>query len=183
MDTMASILERRSIRKYKTEPIKEQDLAQILEAIRWAPSWANCQPWEVIVVRDPEVKKKLQGAMSKGNPAREAFVTAPVVIAMCGRLNKSGVYKGKMVTSLGDWMMFDLGIACQNLCLAAHALGLGTVHAGYLDHKAASELLGLPDDVTVVELVPVGYPDHGPSAPKRREISEFVYHDRFGHRA
>jgi len=182
MDTIESILGRRSIRKYKTDAIKDEDLAKLLDAIRWAPSWANAQPWEVVVVRDIEVKKKLQNIMSKNNPAKDAIVTAPIVFAMCGRYNKSGVYKGSTVTSLGDWMMFDLGIACQNLCLAAYSLGLGTVHAGYLDHKAASQALGLPDDVTVVELIPVGYPESSPNPPGRKQISEFVFHDRYGHR-
>ncbi len=183
MDTMTSILGRRSVRRYKPDSINDQDLAQVLEAIRWAPSWANSQPWEVIVVRDPEVKKKLRDIMPKGNPATKAMEAAPVVIAMCGRWNKSGVYKGDMVTTLGDWMMFDLGIACQNLCLAAYALGLATVHTGFLDHKAAGEVLGLPDDVTVVELIPLGYPDQDPKPPARRQISEFVSHDKYGHRA
>ena len=180
MDTISCILERRSIRKYKSEPVKDQDLAQVLEAIRWAPSWANVQPWEVVVIRDRDVKQKLADTLPKGNPAKNAILTAPVVIAMCGRWNKSGIYKDKMVTSLEDWMLFDLGIACQNLCLAARALNMGTVHAGYLDHKAASAVLGLPEDVTVVELVPLGYPDHSPGAPKRREIKEFVSYDKFG---
>jgi nitroreductase len=175
-------MERRSIRKYTSAPIKDQLLAQVLEAIRWAPSWANVQPWEVIVIRDEQTKEKLSEVLSKGNPARKAMIAAPVVIAMCGRWKKSGMYKGGMVTSLGDWMMFDLGIACQNLCLAAHSLGLATLHAGYLDHKAASELLELPEDVTVVELIPLGYPNESPSPPKRREISEFVSYDKYGKR-
>ena len=183
MDTMECILGRRSVRKYKPDAIKDDDLAKLLDAIRWSPSWANAQPWEVIIVRDAEVRKKLQAALPRGNPAKDAILSAPMVLAMCGRYNKSGVYKGNMVTSLGDWMMFDLGIACQNLCLAAYSLGLGTVHVGYLEnHKAASEALGLPDDVTVVELIPVGYLESIPNPPGRRQLSEFVSHDRYGHR-
>ena len=182
MDTMECILGRRSVRKYKPDAIKDEDLAKLLDAIRWSPSWANAQPWEVIVVRDAELKKKLQTTLSKNNPSKDAVLAAPVLFAMCGRYNKSGVYKGSTVTALGDWMMFDVGIACQNLCLAACSLGLGTVHVGFLDHKAASEALGLPEDVTVVELIPVGYPETIPNPPGRRQISEFVSHDRYGHR-
>ncbi len=182
MDTMTSVLGRRSIRKYKKDPINSQDLAQVLEAIRWAPSWANVQPWEVVLVRDADVKKRLQETLPKGNPAKEAIVAAPVVIAMCGRWNESGFYKGKNVSSLGDWMMFDLGLACQNLCLAAHALGLATVNVGYIDHDAAGKVLEVPENVTVVELIPLGYPDHSPNPPKRKNINEFVSHDKFGQR-
>lgn len=182
MDIISCILDRRSIRKFKTDPIKDEDLAKLIDSVKWAPSWANAQPWEVIIVRDVEIKKKLADCLSKGNPARSATENAPIVFAMCGRFCKSGFYKDKAVTDLGDWMMFDLGIASQNLCLAAHSLGLGTVHAGYLDHKAANAILEMPENITVVELIPVGYPDQTPSAPKRREPLEFVSYDKFGNK-
>lgn len=182
MDTFESIFKRRSVRKYKPEPVKDEDLNKILEAVRWSPSWANVQPWEVIIVKNEEMKKKLQGAMPEGNPARKAIVNAPVLIVMIGRKNLSGVYKGVFATTLGDWMMFDLGIACQNLCLAAWALGLGTVHAGLLSHDAANKVLELPNDLTVIELIPLGYPDHEPSAPPRKELKQFVSYEKFGNR-
>ena len=122
---------RRSVRKYEPRPIPQEALDTVLEAVRWAPSWANTQCWEVVVVRDPERKRQLQETLpEKGNPARPAMVEAPVVLALCGRLRRSGYYKDQAVTKFGDWMLFDLGIACQNLCLAAHALGLGTVIVG-----------------------------------------------------
>lgn len=182
MDTLDSIFKRRSVRRYKPDPVSDKDLEQVLEALRWAPSWANTQPWEIVVVRDDDVKLKLQETIPEGNPARKAMVKAPVIIVLCGKKGVSGVYKGNTVTALGDWMMFDVGIAGQNLCLAAHALGLGTVHAGYVDHEAASEVLGLPEDVTVVELIPLGHPDHDPSAPPRKELTEFVSYDEYGKR-
>ena len=82
----------------------------------------------------------------------------------------------------GDWMMFDLGIATQNLCLAAWSLGLATVHIGYIDHKKAKQVLGLPEDIEVVELIPLGYPDHEPKAPPRKALSDFVHWNRFGNK-
>jgi len=182
MDTLECIFKRRSVRRYKPDPVKEEDLNKVLEAVRWAPSWANVQPWEVIVVKDEETKRKLQGALPEGNPARKAVLAAPLLLVMCGRKNLSGVYKNQFVTSLGDWVMFDIGIACQNLCLAAKALGLGTVHAGLLNHDAANKILELPADLTVLELIPLGYPDHEPSAPPRKELKQFVSYDKFGNR-
>jgi nitroreductase len=182
MDTLECIKARRSVRKYKSDPVPPEKLNEVLEAFRLAPSWANLQPWELVVVTDPAMKEKLQDTLPKGNPARSAMVQAPVVIAVCGVKGKSGMYKNEAVTALGDWFMFDLGIAAQNLCLAACALGLGTVHAGYLDHQKASELLGLPPDRTVVELVPLGFPDHEPKNPGRKALAEFVHRDQYGKR-
>ena len=180
MDTMTCIRSRRSVRKFKSDPIPPAVLTEVLEAFRWAPSWANVQAWELVVVTDPAIKAKLQETLAPGNPARNGLVQAPVVIAACGRKGKSGVYKDKQMTILGDWFMFDLGIAAENLCLAACALGLGTVHAGLIDQQKAGEVLGLPPEVTMVELIPLGYPDHEPKAPPRRPLNEFVHQERFG---
>jgi len=68
----------------------------------------------------------------------------------------------------------------ENLALAAHSLGLGTVHVGAFDAKKAAEILGVPDGYCVVELTPLGYPDHEAKAPPRKELSEIVFYDRFG---
>jgi nitroreductase len=75
--------------------------------------------------------------------------------------------------------MFDLGLATQNLCLTAHELGLGTVIVGLLDHDKAKSVLHVPDTHEVVVLIPLGYPAKSPSAPKRKEISEFTHYETF----
>lgn len=171
---------RRSVRKYEPRPIPPEALDTVLEAVRWAPSWANTQCWEVVVVRDPERKRQLQETLpEKGNPARPAMVEAPVVLALCGRLRRSGYYKDQAVTKFGDWMLFDLGIACQNLCLTAHALGLGTVIVGLFDHDRARGILKVPADCELVALVPLGYPANVGSAPRRREVAEFAHSETF----
>jgi nitroreductase len=76
--------------------------------------------------------------------------------------------------------MFDTGIAMQNLCLTAHSLGLGTVVVGMFDHKKAESMLGLSENVEIVAMTPLGYPATGGTAPKRKEISEFVFSDHYG---
>ncbi|MFP5212032.1 MAG: nitroreductase family protein, partial [Acidobacteriota bacterium] len=124
-------------------------------------------------------KQKLQETLSKGNPGTRATVEAPAVIAMCGKLKSSGFYKGEVTTKHGDWFMFDLGIATQSLCLAAHHLGLGTVILGLFDHDKVKEVLNIPEGYENVSLIPIGYPARGTSAPKRREISEFTHTDQF----
>jgi len=178
-DLMDAIRNRRSIRHYQAKDVPAGVLERVLEAVRWSPSWANTQCWEIVVVKDPEVKLKLQETLVKGNPAARAMVEAPLVLAVCGRLQAAGYYKGQVTTKLGDWFMFDLGIATQSLCLAAHDEGLGTVIAGLLDHEKAREVLHVPAGYEVVALIPVGYPDKGAGAPTRREIGEFVHFDKF----
>jgi nitroreductase len=177
---MEIIKGRRSIRRYQDREIPEEDLNQVLEAIRWSPSWANTQCWEVIVIKDSGIKQKLQEVLSTGNPATKAIgEEASVVIALCGKLERAGYKKGQSTTKFGDWFMFDLGIATQNLCLAAHNLNLGTVIVGLFDHDKAKDILKVPEGYEVVALVPLGYTAKEASAPPRKEIGEFVHYDTF----
>ena len=91
--------------------------------------------WEVVVVTDRMVKEELQGSLPpKGNPAFKAMVAAPVLLVLCGKLKTSGFYKDIAASKFGDWFMFDLGIAAQNICLAAESYGLGSVIVGLFDH-------------------------------------------------
>ncbi len=132
------------------------------------------------MIKDMSVKKKLQGSFPpKGNPAFKAIVAAPVLLALCGKLNTSGYYKDMVTTKFGDWFMFDLGLATQTLCLAAHDLGLGTVITGLFDHDKAREVLNVPQGYELVSLIPMGYPAKRSSAPKRKEVPEFTHYDGF----
>jgi nitroreductase len=180
MELMEAIRQRRSIRNYRSDQVPEELLDQVLEAARWAPSWANTQCCELIVVKDKQMKEKLAETLPPPNPSREAFSTAPIVIVACGRKGKAGFYKGEATTVKGDWLMFDVALAMQNLALAAYSLGLGTVHVGLFDSKKAEEVLGVPDEVEVVEMTPLGYPEKIPDAPPRRELKDFIFYDRYG---
>lgn len=190
MDVMQAITGRRSIRKYRTEPVTEEALQAILEAARWAPSWANTQCWRLIVVRDEETKSKLAETLKSTKPggknaATEAVRNAPVVIVACAERGLSGCYKSEdeqrvPATDKGEWwFMFDVGLAMQNLTLAAHALGLGTVHVGLFDAGEAARILGVPENIAVVELMPLGWPDEEPPARLRKDTSEFVFNERY----
>ncbi len=179
-DFMNVVRGRRSVRKYEAREVPAEALATVLESVRWAPSWANTQCWEIVVVKDPAVKEQLQATLPpQGNPAVGAMLQAPVVLALCGKLKSSGYYKDQVTTKFGDWFMFDLGIACQNICLTAHSLGLGTVVVGLFDHDKAKSALNVPAGCELVVMIPLGYPAKISSAPNRREISEFTHADRF----
>lgn len=170
---------RRSIRKYQEKNIPEHALEEILESVRWSPSWANTQCWEVIAVKDAEKKAELAETLGRTNPAQRAVAQAPVVLALAARLRSSGYYKGKVTTKFGDWFMFDIGVATQSICLAAHNLGLGTVIVGMFEHDRAKGVLEIGEEYEVVVLIPLGYPNQAPPAPKRREQGEFTHFDRF----
>ena len=180
MADLAKIIKgRRSIRKYEDKEVPGELLDKVLEAVQWAPSWANTQVWEVIVIGNRSLKEKLQETIAPRNPATKAVVDAPVVLALCGKLGTAGYYNGQVTTKHGDWFMFDLGLAAQNLCLAAHDLGLGTVIVGLFDHNKAAEVLEIPPGFELVALIPLGYPATAGQAPQRREIAEFTHNDTF----
>ncbi len=177
---MEAIKTRRSIRRYQTTPVDDKPVELILEAARWAPSWANTQCWKFIVVRDSKIKDELASTLSAGNPATEAIKSAPVVIVACAELGKSGYYRGEPATDKGDWYMFDVALSMQNLALAAHSLGLGTVHVGLFKAKRAAIILGVPEGFCVVEMTPLGYAEGEVKPRPRKELSEIVFYDKFG---
>jgi nitroreductase len=165
MDTLDAIMQRRSVRKYSPSPIPEQDLKKILEAGRQAPSAANRQPWHFIVVRDEAQKKRLAEACS----GQSWMADAAAIIAGLGKPQVSD-----------KWHPVDVAIAMQNMILAATALGYGTCWVGAFDEAQVKTVLGLPDDLRVVALTPVGKPLDKPDRRPRMPMDEFVSLDRSG---
>jgi nitroreductase len=194
VELFEAIKTRRSIRRYTPDPVDDEKIEAILEAGRWAPSWSNTQCWRFIVVRDPELKSRLTGALLPfklpdrviENRAIDIIKTVPVVIVVCAEMGKSGGPPGRpggaggeFITDKGDWFMFDTALAVQNMVLAAHALGLGTVIIGTLDAVKAAEILGVPEGYRVVTLFPVGIPAQEGRTPTRKELSEITIRDRW----
>ncbi len=180
MDFYEVVEKRQSVRIYKSEPIPEETLTRVLEAFRAAPSWANTQPWELVLVTDPEIKKQLQQTISEKNPAHSAMVDAPVLVCAVGITGRSGFYKGQTATGRGDWVMFDMGIATEHLALAAAAEGLGTVHVGLFDYQKAGQILELPGDRTLIELIPLGYSAYTPKKVPRKSPDDFIFKNKYG---
>jgi len=180
MDVKTAVEQRRSIRRYKPDMPPRKAVDQILEAARMAPSWANTQCWEFIIVAETGMKQQLAETLPEKNPARSAILQAPLLIVACARTHISGFFKGRPATDKGDWLMFDTALALQNLTLRACDLGLGTVHVGFFDSQKAGALLGVCPEVAVVELVPLGYPDGTGTPTPRKPLTDFVYYDRYG---
>ena len=189
MEVLEAIKSRRSVRHYRAEPVDDQALETVLDAARWAPSWGNTQCWRFIVVRDSRLKIELANSLTSikkteatiDNPATKAISQAPIVIVACAELGRSGFdAHGRPDTDKGDWYMFDVALAMQNLALAAHALGLGTVHVGAFDARKVAEILNVPQGYGVVEMPPLGYPEREGRVTPRKELHEIVFYDKFG---
>jgi nitroreductase len=189
MDALEAIKNRRSIRHYQSTPLDEATVQQVLEAAHWAPSWGNRQCWHFIVVRHNETKGKIADTLTKvdfdgewiENAAASAIKQAPVLIVICAELGKAGYQPdGTPATDKGDyWYMFDIGLAMENLTLAACSLGLGTVIVGAFDAGKVARLLGVPDGFTVVAMTPLGFPDHKGQVSPRKALSSVLHKEKF----
>lgn len=175
MEVMEAIRARRSIRRYKPDPIPEEKLELLLEAARLCPSAGNRQPWRFILVRDAELKRKLaiERVRERLSPMRQ-METARVVIVGCG-LPAESIPVGSF-----DGYVVDVIIALQSIVLAATSLGLGTCWIGAFHEDRVREALGIPEDVRVIALVAIGVPAESPTAKPRKELREIAYGERYG---
>lgn len=181
MELTQAIFDRRSVREFTDHVVTDEEIRDILDAARWAPSWGNTQSWEFIVVRDPHVISDVTGTYSPGNPATQCSAAASALIVACARTGISGSKGNRDATKFSTWFMFDLGMAVQNLCLRAHELGLGTVVVGLLDHEACRKIIALPEGHEVVAVIPLGKPATGAKKePTRKELKDIVHRDVFG---
>jgi nitroreductase len=169
MDVIQAIRERRSIRKYKSTSVSDENINVILQAGRWAPSASNKQPWHFIVVRNPDLRKRLAEAHSYGRFMSES----PVVIVVLGDPEKHPRY-----------YLADPHNAVQNMLLAAYHLGLSTCWMGVRDTEiepAFKELLSVPKDLRVICAVSVGYGDQERTST-RLPLDEIVSWETYGNK-
>ena len=138
-----AILARRSVRNFKDEKVPREKILPLLQAAMAAPSACNLQPWEFIVVDEPETLQKLKEAAALGR------YNAPLAIVICGR-NDHIPWKG-------DGWQFDIGAAAQNLMLECVEQGLASVCIGGFDHAAITELLEIPDGIHPLVIIEIGY--------------------------
>ncbi len=163
------IKKRYSVRAYKPDQVEDEVLNQVLEAARLAPTAANRQPVQLIVIPTVGREAELRRVYN-----RDWFVQAPLVICACGIPAKGWTRSdGKNYTDV------DVAIVMDHLILAATDGGLGTCWVGAFDPAAAREVLGLPDDVEPVAFTPLGYPADRPRPKKRKALSELVRYERW----
>jgi nitroreductase len=170
MTVTEAIRRRKSVRSWKDSPVEDEKLDQLLEAARLAPSASNRQEWRFVVVTDPGMRKKLASAARD-----QAFVgEAPVVIACCAETDEHRMTCGQLSYPI------DLAIAIDHMTLVAAELGLGTCWIGAFHEDRVKKLLGIPDEIRVVELLPVGYPaDTSPKEKTRKPLDQIVHREKW----
>jgi nitroreductase len=171
MDVYEAIETRKSVRSFQEKDVEEEKLKRILEAGRLAPSARNLQEWRFVVVRDDLKRKQLVKAA-----ANQGFVgEAPVVIVCCAETD------GRQMRCGLPSFPIDVAIAIDHMTLAAVAEGLGTCWVGAFYPEQVKPILGIPDEVQVVELLPLGYPrDKAAVRKNRMPLSEIVRYDQWG---
>ena len=161
---------RRSIRSFRPDPVRREDILYCLDAARLSPSSLNCQPWRFVVLDDPQLKNRAASYIS--NPLLKSNLharQAPVLIAVVSGLseNPNPLYR-TAVKKFGMYQ-YDLGAAVQTLCLAAADLGLGScIMSTIRNKKQLQDLLGIPQGQEICLVVALGFPDGDPAASRER---------------
>lgn len=171
MDFYEAVQRRRSIRAYLSDPVPEEVLSRIFEAVRLSPSAKNIQPWKFIIVRDRNLIAQLASACNN----QQFIAQAPIVI--CGCANEPICYHG-MGGYWNSWAV-DLSIALEHLMLAATVEGLGTCWIGSFNEAEVSALLQIPPEIKIVALTPLGYPARESPPRPRKPLSEIICYDRY----
>lgn len=162
------ILARRSVRDFLPEEIPEEHLNLMLEAMRWAPSAGNLQPWRFYVIKDIEKKRELARAAF----GQDFVADAPIAIVVCAVPEESSWRYGKRGSEL--YCIQDTACAVMNLMLSATALGYGSVWVGAFDEKEVSRVLSAPASERPVAIVPIGKPRSVEEKTNRKSLSQIV---------
>jgi len=188
---------RRSVRAYKPDPVSEEAISKVIEAGRWAPSSANSQPWDIVVVKDRAVRERIQQSVGRcvarvkelrEFPFLRSFtggylLEAPVQLVVCAdpRFQRVSMMNGvdEQVELFALWG--SVSMAIQNMLLEAHALGLGSAIFTNFYPREVKAILGVPDPLLVICSLPLGYPAAGPAKapPVRRPPEAFTHRERF----
>ncbi len=169
MEFSQVIARRYSVREYKPDPVKEDDLLRVLEAARLAPTACNRQPFRFIVLRTAGREREMRRIYD-----RAWFAQAPLVICACAMPALAWVRRDGR-----NYADIDVAIAMDHLVLAATDLGLGTCWVAAFDIDAVREILHLPREVEPIALTPLGYPAVPPSPKDRQELAALVRYERW----
>lgn len=199
LTTKEAIERRRSIRKYKPDPIPDEYINALLDAARLAPSGSNAQPWRFKVVKDRESKLKLAQAAFN-----QPFIAdAPVVFVCCADikgyldgtvsglqdlgkigavedrivkiiLNRNEKMKTMRIEDIGPRIAINVGVAVEHIVLRALDFGLGSCWVRLIDEQIIRDIFGWDENIHVVALLPVGYPDESPAPRKRLQIEKIL---------
>ena len=154
---------RRSVRNYRPGPVPQELIEEVLQAARWAPSGMNMQPWELVVITEEEIRREVgRHAVFFGLRSQQVY-EAPVLIAVCTHQRR------------GPFVRDDCIFAGANLMLAATDLGLGTCWVGGFREPPIKQILGIPDNMSLVGLVTLGYAQGETTPPPKRDLASMVH--------
>lgn len=173
MDVLETIKGRRSIRAFKNEDVSPEMVEKLIRTAICAPSAGNIQPWEFIIVRDPNTKRKLAEAALNQKFIEEA----PVVIVVCANENRSS--QGYGIRGKTLYCIQDTAAATQNILLLAYSLGLGSCWVGAFREEDVRKIMHVPEGIRPVAIIPVGYPAEKPPPRSRRPINLIVHYETF----
>jgi nitroreductase len=171
MSVLRVIKARKSVRRYKPDPIPEDVLFRVLEAARHSPSGKNLQPWKFILVRDSSLKQKIAEASN----GQSFMAEAPLIVVGCG-------FPDACYSRMGNYMKswpVDVAIALEHLILQAQEEGLGTCWIGAFEERDVKSILKIPEDVKVLALTPLGFPDVVPVSRERKKLEEIISYDSY----
>lgn len=165
--------ERRSIRRWKDRPVEKDDIKKIIKAGMEAPSWKNSQcPRYFVVTNDKLLAELRENALPEFNAKNCS--NAPCLIVACFQQGKSGrSVDNEYANECGEgWSYYDLGLASENICLKAASMGLGTLIMGIRNEAIIRSMLSIPEDMTIVSVIALGWPDIDPKKPHREKLKE-----------
>jgi nitroreductase len=164
------IVQRYSVRTYKPDPVEPEKLEKILEAARLAPTAANRQPFQLIVIHTENRQNELQTIYH-----RDWFVQAPILVCAVGVPRQSWVRSDDQ----RRYLDVDVAIVMDHLILEAANQGLGTCWIAAFNAKAARNILSLPDEVEPLIFTPLGYPADQLGAKERKPLADLVRYERW----
>jgi 5,6-dimethylbenzimidazole synthase len=199
-DLLELVKQRRSCRRFKPEPVPEEMIGKIIEAARWAPSGANTQPWDFIVIKNPQTMESITGFLNEHNvlthkmeltrnpnrnpAAGKVEINAPVLIVVCGDPRTIKAYPVYSVYQRGQSNLdSSLAGAFLYMHLAAISLGLGSrwisATRNYYVQCLTKDLLGIPEPLEIYDTMALGYPDTMPAPRFVRPAAEMTHNETY----
>ena len=176
METSDAIFKRRSIKKYKQNPIEEEKIGMIIEAAKFAPSSGNLQNWQFILVKDPAKRLKIAELCNN----QMWMAQAPLHIVICAEQSRMQRMFGE--TGEKFYSIQNCACAAENMMLCATDLGLGSCFVSAFDYAPLAELLDVPESASIQVVLTIGIPDENPGAPIRYQVPELCFFESYGNR-
>ena len=177
MEALECIKTRRSVRKFTEEAVSREQMAEVVAAAAYAPSWKNTQTARYNFVTDKEkIARLASDCMMDFVYNQKTASHAPALVILTTITGRSGFERdGSFSTSKGThWQSFDAGIAAEAFCLAAHAYGLGTVIMGVFEESEVRKVIELPEGEEVAAIIAIGHPAEQPQAPARKDVDTLL---------